>query len=323
MANSVDENGPRFANVPQNPTPEGMRGGYLETSDKVRLRYAVFPRTDGPNRGTICLLQGRTEYVEKYYETIQDFQKRGFMVATFDWRGQGGSDRLIANKSLGFVQRFEDYWTDLTTFHANILLPDCAPPHFLVAHSMGGMVALMAAARDRMMFDRMFLSAPMIAVPGLPLSAAGMATLFEAACFAGLGNMPLPGDFRTPHHELFPGNPLTSDFERYMRSVHVLDAMPELGLNNPSIRWAAAAARSSARMAAPDFPDRVNVPLLMLAAARDEVVSTPAIEHMGLRLRTGRHAVIAKARHELFMENDAIRGQVMAAFDAFVTEQSR
>jgi len=38
--------------------------------------------------------------------------------------------------------------------------------------------------------------------------------------------------------------------------------------------------------------------------------------------RTGRHMVIPAARHELFMENDAIRAQVFAAFDAFITNQS-
>ena len=40
-------------------------------------------------------------------------------------------------------------------------------------------------------------------------------------------------------------------------------------------------------------------------------------------MRTGRHVVIARRRHELFMENDAIRAQVFAAFDAFITEQSQ
>jgi lysophospholipase len=39
-------------------------------------------------------------------------------------------------------------------------------------------------------------------------------------------------------------------------------------------------------------------------------------------MRTGRHAIIPAARHELFMENDTIRAQVFAAFDAFITEQS-
>lgn len=323
MATIVDGDGPKFSIISENPAPQGLRGGYFKTSDNIRLRYAVFPRTDGPNRGTICLVQGRTEFIEKYFETIADFQKRGFMVATFDWRGQGGSDRLISNSKLGFVQRFEDYWTDLNSFHSSILLPDCAPPYYLVGHSMGGMTSLMAASRDRMMFDRVFLSSPMVAVEGLPLSAAGTAVVLEAACFLGLGSLPIPGDYRSPSHETFPGNQLTSDFERYMRTVHVFDDMPELEINAPSIRWGAATARASARAAAPNFPDRINVPVLMLAAARDEVVSTPAIEQLGLRLRTGRHAVIAHARHEMFMEANPIRGQVLAAFDAFVTEQSR
>ena len=90
----------------------------------------------------------------------------------------------------------------------------------------------------------------------------------------------------------------------------------------PTVRWAASAFRAMARAAKDDFPGVIRIPVLMLAAARDEIVSTAAIEHLGLRMRTGRHAVIAAARHELFMENDTVRGQVFAAFDAFITEQS-
>ena len=77
-----------------------------------------------------------------------------------------------------------------------------------------------------------------------------------------------------------------------------------------------------AKVADSDFPGRVRVPVLMLAAARDEIVSVAAIEHLGLSMRTGRHSVIAAARHELFMENDTIRAQVLAAFDAFITEKT-
>jgi lysophospholipase len=39
-------------------------------------------------------------------------------------------------------------------------------------------------------------------------------------------------------------------------------------------------------------------------------------------MRNGRHTIIASARHELFQENDAIRAEVFAAFDAFITEQT-
>lgn len=323
MAASVDPNGPSLCVVPSNPMPEGGRVGFFKTADKVQLRYGIWPKTSGSSKGTICLVQGRTEFIEKYFETIANFQSRGFQVATFDWRGQGGSDRLIDNPRLGYVDKFDDYWIDIHSFHSQILLPDCPPPYNLVGHSMGAFISLLASARDRMMFDRMFLSAPMIAIEGLPMGMAGMATMFEALCFAGMGQMALArkGD-RSPTSETFPGNPLTSDFERYMRIVDTYAQRPDLEISTPSLRWLAAAMRAMSRAAADDFPDRIKTPVLMLAAARDEVVSTSAIEHLGLRMRSGRHAVIARARHELFMETDDIRGQVFAAFDAFVTEQT-
>jgi lysophospholipase len=319
----VDPNGPDLVNIPTNPIPEGARAGFFKTSDNVQLRYALWPKSEGAHRGTICLVQGRTEFIEKYFETIADFRRRGFSVATFDWRGQGGSDRLIGNKKLGYVDKFEDYWTDLRSFHGEILLPDCPPPFYLVGHSMGGLASLHAGANDRLMFDRIFLSAPMVALDRQPLSMAGVAKVAEALSFVGLGQMPIARKADKPASETtFPGNPLTSDLIRYMRMVDVVKARPGLEIAAPTVRWVAAAMEAMAEANRDSFPARMRTPLLMLAAARDEVVSAAAIERLGLRMRTGRHVVIAGARHELFMENDMIRGQVFAAFDAFITEQS-
>lgn len=321
--NAVAQSGPALANVPSNPVPEGARVGLFRTSDNVGLRYATFPRTGGPHRGTICLLQGRTEFIEKYFETIADLQSRGFAVATFDWRGQGGSDRLIGNRRLGYVDTFEDYWCDLSSFHGEILLPDCPAPFYLIAHSMGGLVALMAGTRDRMMFDRMFLSAPMVALERQPLSMDGMANLCDTLSFFGLGAMPVARRADKPASEAtFPNNPLTADINRYLRAVDIIKARPDLEIASPTVRWSAAAFRAMAQAGRDSFPGAVRIPTLMLAAARDEVVSPGAIETLGLRMRTGRHAVIGGARHELFMETDAIRAQVFAAFDAFVTDQT-
>lgn len=319
----VDPHGPRLCDLPSNPVPPGARVAYMRTRDNVRLRYAVWRNAGPGSRGTVCLVHGRTEFIEKYFETISDFLERGFTVATFDWRGQGGSQRLIRNPKWGYVDTFADYWRDIESFHADILLPECPPPFYLVGHSMGGLAALLAGMRDRLMFDRMFLSAPMLAIADQPLSMAGMANLAEFLSYIGLGRVPLGRKAdRSPGEDTFPGNPLTSDITRYMRTVAVYRERPDLEISSPTIRWLAAAFRAMAQAARDDFPARINVPVLMLAGARDEVVSTAAIEHLGLRLRTGRHAVIANARHELFMENDDVRGQVFAAFDAFITEQS-
>ena len=324
MTASVDPQGPKLTGTPNNPIPERARAGYFTTSDKVRLRYARWPKGTGPQRGTVCLVQGRTEYIEKYFETIADFQKRGFHVATFDWRGQGGSDRLIGNRHLGYVDNFDDYWTDLRCFHAEILLPDCPPPYYLVGHSMGGLVSLHAATRDRMMFDRVFLSAPMVSLYRMEESMPRLMVLAETLSFLGLGRVPLArkGD-RRPDEAMFPNNPLTGDVKRYARMVESIRADDGLYIGSPTFRWLAAAMRAMVDAGKDTFPGQLKIPLLVLAAARDSIVSTPAIEDLGLRLRNGRHMVIPGGRHELFMETDAIRGQVLAAFDAFITEQTR
>lgn len=319
----VDPNGPKLEGLPTNPIPQGARAGYFTTEDKVRLRYATWPKGQGKPRGTVCIAQGRGEFIEKYFETIADFQARGFAVATFDWRGQGGSDRLIANKTLGYVGHFDDYWTDLKSFHTQILLPDCPGPYYLVGHSMGGLASLNAATRDRMMFDRIFLSAPMLKLDRQPFDMKGMSRLSGALCLLGLGKFPIARrSDKAPSDASFAGNPLTSDLLRYMRMVDTVKTAPELEIGAPTIRWAASATAAMARAAHEDFPAKIRIPVLMLAAARDTVVSPSAIEYLGLHMRTGHHLMIAAARHELFMENDTIRGQVLAAFDAFITEQS-
>jgi lysophospholipase len=121
----------------------------------------------------------------------------------------------------------------------------------------------------------------------------------------------------------FEGNPVTSDPRRFARSAEVLKARPDLEIGPPTIRWAQAAFKAMAEAGTDGFPGSVKIPVLMLAAARDTIVSTAATEILGLRMRSGRHTVVPAAKHELFMETDAVRAQVLAAFDAFITEPSR
>jgi len=63
---------------------------------------------------------------------------------------------------------------------------------------------------------------------------------------------------------------------------------------------------------------KIRQPIVIIAAGQDQIVSTPAIDEFTFRLRSGRHLIVAGARHELLMEQDRFRMQVLAAFDAFV-----
>src|SRR5690606_30564207 len=93
--------------------------------------------------GHVLLLNGRTEFIEKYFETIDSLRARGLAVWTLDWRGQGRSDRLLDDAERGHVGRFEDFLDDLERFVTGSVLPGAAgAPLTLLAHSMGGNIGL-------------------------------------------------------------------------------------------------------------------------------------------------------------------------------------
>ena len=111
--------------IARNPVPNGAVPGSFVTRDGLTIRYALWPRTADRRLGTVCLFSGRGEFIEKYFETITDLRRRGFAVAMMDWRGQGGSDRLLKNPRKGHVEDFTDFDKDLGQFMSEIVLPDC------------------------------------------------------------------------------------------------------------------------------------------------------------------------------------------------------
>jgi lysophospholipase len=307
----------QLTSIPANPTPDGATVGELKTSDGVSLRYARWQPPAG-RKGTVCVFQGRAEFIEKYYEVVNDLRDRGFAVAALDWRGQGLSARAFSDVRKGYVRRFADYDRDLEVFMNQVVLPDCPPPHFALAHSMGGAVLLRAAWQGRRWFDRVVISAPMIALTGRAMSRAARSTA-RALRLAGMGRSYVPGGGATAVNLLpFPGNVLTSDPVRYARAAAVVEIAPELALGSPTVGWLDSAYTQMAAFADPAYPRHIRQPVLIVGAGLDDVVSTPAIEQFAIRLRAGAHVVVAGARHELLMEQDHLRNQFWAAFDAFV-----
>jgi len=305
----------------KNPAPSGVTTGTFKSTGGMKLRFARWEPTRPPKRGTVCVFQGRGEFIEKYFEVVADLRRRGFAVATMDWRGQGGSGRALSNPCKGYVRSFAEYDQDLTCFMKEIVLPDCQPPFIALAHSMGGHILLRNANLPGSWFSRMILSAPMIAIAQTRLGYPQTISRFYAEVLAsfGFGSMYVRGGGDQPI-ELgpFEGNPLTSDSERYLRNRMVIEAAPPLGLGSPTIAWLRASLRSIGRLTAPDYPLRVQVPLLLFAAGMDSIVSTQAIEEFALRLKVGTHVLLPQARHEILQETDELRQRFWAAFDAYL-----
>lgn len=300
-----------------NPVPPTAKVGSLTTPDGIRLRYATWKPDGLKRRGTVTLLQGRAEFIEKYFEVIEELRRRGFGVVTFDWRGQGGSQRLLPNPRKGHVGNFDDYQVDFDTITEKIGLADMAGPHFLLAHSMGANVALLSASRIRTRFDRLVLSAPLI---GLPFGAGSLRwRLVYGLDRLGLSKMFIPGGGATAIPTIpFVLNAVTSDRKRHSRTARIVEAAPQLGLGSPTIGWVRATLDSFAKLGDPRFAGEVKLPVLMLAAGRERVVSNLAIERFSAALPSGGHVFIPGAKHELMMERDIVRDQFWKAFDSFV-----
>src|SRR5499425_1727161 len=266
-----------LVSIPANPAPEDVVSGTIKARDGVNLRFARWAPPPG-RKGTVCLFQGRAEFIEKYFETVRDLRERGFAVATIDWRGQGWSQRMLRNSRKGYVRRFSDYQLDLESFVNDVVLPDCPPPHFALAHSMGATILLRAAYNGNRTFDRTVLLAPMIALPGLRRTRATRVTV-RVMRLAGLGMSYVPGgDASVIMQRPFIGNLLTSDPVRYARNVAVIEAHPELSTGSPTVAWADSAFRAMSEFAAPNYPTKIRQPLLIIAAGQDQIVSTLALD---------------------------------------------
>ncbi len=200
------------------------------------------------------------------------------MVA-FDWRGQGGSAR--ATRDTGHVERFSDYALDIDAVRRQVALPDCPPPFFGLAHSMGGHIVLAAASGLPPWIRRLVLTAPMLDYFGPTDQRRRFRTIAGLACTLGFGKAGTPGHARRLEVvRRFEGNPLTTDRSMHTIMMDITGLRPDLAVGTPSWRWLLEACRSMDAMDAPSFPRTVPLPVLFINSGADRIVSPTAVETM-------------------------------------------
>ena len=301
-----------------NPKPDGAHEGYAVAPDGVKIRYGRWRSSTARNKGTIIFLQGRSEFVEKSYETVREMLLQGFDVISFDWRGQGGSDRMLENRRKGYVDDFCEYVTDLETIIEDVALPDCRAPFFIVAHSTGGLVALMAAPQLANTIRRMVLCSPFLGIADARVTQGFAKMATGALSTIGLGELYIAGNDDSILDRQFEGNVLTSDQSRYDRNHDFLTQHPELAIGGIAAHWLFAACKAMDQVLEPEFFHEIGIPTLFLLAGSDRVVDNRESEMLCERLSSGSLLTIDGAQHELLHEAEFFREQCLAAMFSYI-----
>ena len=261
---------------------------------------------EGTPRGTVMIVHGFTENIEKYDEIIHSLLRNSWCVLAYDQRGHGRSGRSsgIRDLSLTHVDRFEDYVRDMKSVVSEALTP-MPGPKMLLCHSMGGAVSAMFLENESCPFKRAVFCSPMIA----PNLGGAPASLVKAICR-------VPITLGLGEHRAFISRPYTGpeDFESSCATGHerfswyeaLRSATAEFTNNGPSYRWALEAINVTKKLLSPGLPEKISIPVLVFSAESDSSVIPAAQETFVSHLKHGTLERIPGSKHEIYRSSDSV-----------------
>lgn len=282
-------------------------------TDDVKIRYKTF--INPLSNKCIIILPGRQEPINKYAETIFDlffppqFQS---MVSLFilDHRGQGFSGRMTNNTQIGHVDDFNDYVTDLEIFTSIVINKyKFCEKKYLLAHSMGGGIGLGFILKNPKYFEAAAFSAPMFDIITKPYPRPIAKSIVGSAVLMGNGKKYAIGQGNLNVDAPFETNITTHSSSRFKMAMDIYKNFPETQIGGVSNRWVYETLKFTGQLK--KNAKKVEIPLYIFQAGNDSFVKNKAQD------KVEREAVLVKkfihenAKHELLMESDSIRDQVI------------
>lgn len=286
----------------------------LVTADGHSLRFSYQRKPDA--RAAVVVVNGRTEYVEKYIDVLRDLQMEGISFGIYDHCGQGDSDRLLPDTEKGHIDSFDRYVRDLHLVTETSHEVFGTIPVHLLCHSMGATIAWLFCAKYPGMIESLILSSPMFSIEvgvGLPLFT--VESIARVFCQTGMGNGYVATTGSFDPEMSFDNNMLTTDQDRFAYNLYMTDSLPYASIGGPTYRWLCEA--FTAMRKTKQVVDRIDCPVQFLAGSEDRVVGIDSIAKMADAVN-GAYTLYDNARHELLMETPKTRNRALAVIRAVV-----
>ena len=287
--------------------------GKFQSEDGLAIAYAYCLCPDA--KATVVISPGRTEGYLKYQEFIYDLYQNGFSAFVIDHRGQGYSERMIANPHKGFVDDFQHYVDDFRLFYRDVVAANANAPLCLLGHSMGAAIGTLYLEQHPNDFVASAMSAPMFSFRHGALPYGVVKTLISGLIginrLFGRGTAYFYGQ-KDYESMPFESNQLTSCEPRYKLFRRLYDGEDELHLGGITFRWLAASIKALDELWA--NIDKIKTPMLVMQVGKDEVVDGEAQGHFADRLIAigdCEKRLYPDSAHEVFFEVDEYRDQAM------------
>lgn len=306
---------------PEFQEPKDFEWGSFKNAKGADIRFGHLKSETGKARGTLVVAPGFRECIEKYFEVIREMASKGYDVWIMDWRGQGGSERYIKGSQKAHHEGYEEQIETLHRF-ATTVVQKSEGPLMLLAHSMGAHIGLRCLKEHEGVFDSAMISSPMLDIQTgtLPKPLAR-----QMAKFAKAGNyldkyIPGGGDWTEEKH-VFQDNTVTSDPERFKVIKEIYGDSEDLRIGDATYGWVFHTFASIDILNQEDYLKSIKTPVLMQVSDDDKIVVTGAQLRAASLMPNCEKVEIRGAKHEIWMERDALRDVWKEKVDAFMEDR--
>lgn len=287
--------------------------GHLTNKQGMKLRY--YFNVEPQNKKNLVISPGRTEPAIKYAELIYDLKDSGLNIFILDHQGQGESQRQLKDPHKGHVIYFSDYVQDFAQFIHEIVTPHAQSETYLIAHSMGGAIAIQFMSQNPDYFTKALLSAPMFELDTNPYTEAVARIFSEFLVLTKQGSKYAPdrGPY-IPEEDTFEKNDVTHSPSRFWANKFLFTRYPYLALGGPTARWVNQSLKATKNIST--LAPKIKTPLLLLQAGEDLVVK-PSRQNAFCKRGNCELIHYRESYHEILQEKDEIRDEALREMRTF------